>query len=33
MTERRFPELTPETMGWLAAVNTPVHLQVFSTPT
>jgi alkyl hydroperoxide reductase subunit AhpF len=26
-------DLEPETMGWIQAVTTPTHLQVFSTPT
>ena len=26
-------DLEPETMGWIQAVSTPTHIQVFSTPT
>lgn len=26
-------DLEPETMGWIQAVTTPTHIQVFSTPT
>jgi len=26
-------DLEPETMGWIQAVTTPIHIQVFSTPT
>ncbi|MFA5908919.1 MAG: hypothetical protein WC815_09100 [Vicinamibacterales bacterium] len=26
-------DLEPETMAWIQAVNTPTHIQVFSTPT